>query len=225
MRKHLFTRLALAALLSVSMYAFAAPTPTVQAAKATTIVLHSSGATGYAAFIIEDGDITRYVEMDISTQRFQEKPGNPISEPTVFVYVSEYNSATQTGIWGTGQTTANGLQIDGKTLSSAYLPWTTVSIQPMDDYGNQVGSPYDISVTATWTGVGVTTYSHWVSHYRIPGVVNETDKGNGAWRDATAVGSYHYTSPFDASSVSATDASSVYAQLSNGRIMQTIVLH
>ena len=225
MKKRVFLLAALFALLSMGVYAVKAPTPTAQAANASTIVLHSSGSSAYAAFIIEDGDITRFVEMDISTQRFQEKPGKPIAEPTVFVYVSEFNSVTQTSIWGSGQTIVNGLQIDGKTLDSAYLPWTTVSIQPMDDYGNPVGSPYDISVTATWTGVGVTTYSHWVSHYRIPGVINEKDSGTGAWRDATAVGSYHYTSPVDATYVSATDASSVGAQLNNGRVIQTIVLH
>lgn len=198
MRKHLFVRLALAALLSAGMYAFAAPAPTTHAAPpASHTIIRSSSSMAIASFsYTQGGNVTDFVSVIALPEGVQQP--TPISGPAAGVSVVE---CTQVGensecVGFLGMEPAPGLQFDTHRLTSVTLPEVTVPVSPMNEFGMPSGSPvFDVSVALTWTGVGSITSSHSVSHYRVGHTFIETSHFKGLSRDATVSGAISYPSP------------------------------
>jgi len=224
----MFVRTMLAALVSVGLYALAAPAPAALAAPASrATVVHMSGSGAFADFYVPNGGVTTEVFVSVGDQTSHTPPGGPTSGPMIdYLLVTEYNSTTgQTYFLAVGQSTAPGFEIDGKSLDSAYLPPTTVSVQPVDEYGNPTFPAFDITLEVSWTGIGPITYNHTTSHDRIPHVLNFTSHFSGASRDATATGSFSFVSPRTNASVELTNVPSAFAQLANSRTAYIVVQH
>lgn len=222
MKKRMFLRIALAALLSVGLYAFAAPTPAAHAAPPTShTIIRMSGTFADSGFSITQGDVTDFVEVAASPDGFQ----GLISGPAVMVYIVECKQVTEENAdcaaFG-GVDPVPGLQIPNK-LTSVTLPEMTVPVSPVDEFGNPSGPPaFDVSVALTWTGVGSITSSHSVSHYRVAHTFIETSRFKGLSRDATVTGAVSYPSPL-LGPITLTGADSVFAILmSQGSMIITI---
>lgn len=210
MRKHLFVRLALAALLSVGLYAFAAPAPTAHAAPPTShTIIRMSGTFADSGFSLTQGDVTDFVEVAVSPDGFQ----GLISGPAVMVYILECKQVTEENadcVAFGGVEPVPGLQIPNN-LTSVTLPEMTVPVSPLDENGNPIGPPaFDVTVALTWTGVGSITSSHSVSHFRVGHEFSEMSHFKGTSREATMSGTISYPSPL-LGPITLTGADNVFA--------------
>lgn len=238
MKKRLPPSFALAALLSLGLYAIAAPAPAAHAAPApqSALVFRSFGPAAMASFVggytINNQHILVEVSVSIG-QATQMPPGKP-SEPLEGVSIIEHNDVTGAQLNGAGQISLpEGTTIDGKNLTSAHLPATEVMIKPTGDNPGAF-APYLAEVGAVeWTGVGDITTTSQTFHERIPHVLNSTVHMTAASRAATAmIGTVSYTSPLTGKDVMLTDlinspgpSAGLPTELSNGRTTAVIVFH
>ena len=234
----LWLSIALAGLLSMSLYVLATPAATVHAEPNAhhALVFRSFGPAAMASFVggyTFDGQHI-LVEVSVSiAQATQAPPGKP-STPMEGVSIIEHNEATGDQLNGAGQIPLPvGTTIDGKHLTAAHLPASKVKIAPTLDNPDAF-TPYFAQVGAVdWTGVGDITSTALTIHTRIPHVVSSMVHMTGASRSATAViGSVSYTSPLTGEQVTLTNlinmpgpSAGLPTELSNGRTTAVFVFH
>lgn len=220
MNKRVLLNIAVAALLSAGLYVTAAPAPAAHAAR-NAIVMRMSGPSAMADFSGTDANgITWDVMISVSTQGEQLGP-TPISGPAVGVSIIEFN-ASGMQLNGFGLASVPGLTIDGKGLTAAFLPATSVEIGPTGDNPGAF-PPFVAEVgPVSWTGEGAITFSSETFHFRIPHVGSVSVHSTSKSRMATATGTFTYVSPLTGAEVTRA-GSSVFADLNNGRTRVTLV--
>ena len=199
MQKRLFLRLALAALLSVGMYALAAPAPAALAAAPTS--LRMSGPSASANYFGLDSGISWNISIYLYSQTT--RSGNTTTQSMrVDVFLSEFDEATGAGFSASTQCDQSSCGVvapEGAKInlpSSAYLPPIDVEVTPMGAMG-PAGAPFTVHVgPVTWSGEGGVS-SHFTSTSRIPisttcdAMVHQMGRS----ATATAVGSFSFTPP------------------------------
>ncbi len=231
MKKRLFVLtalFALVALVGVGLFARTAHTPSAHATAAPVAVVHMSGPSASADLVAQDGDVTTEVNLNVVDLRSQTPPGRPTAGRVMdYLLVSEFNSATGELYFNAAGslTPAPGFQIDSTGLTAAHLSPMTVSVQPVDEFGNPTLPAFDITLEVNWTGVGPIVDELSTSHVLIPHELNFTAHFSGASRDAMATGAFSYISPRTNSLVDATTASTMFARLANSRLATITVQH
>lgn len=222
MQKRLFLRLALATLMSVGMYALAAPAPTALAAAPTT--LRMSGPSASANYFGQEGDTSWNVSINLYAQTT--KTGNTTTQSMrVEVYFSEFDEAAgffastgcnESGVCGVAA--PEGAKIN--LPSSAYLPAVDVELAIMGDTG-PTGDTFTAHVgPVTWNGEGGIN-SHYTSVSRFPAspTCEVAVHQIGRVSSAPATGSFSFTPPamigsFTTTPVSITDATTDFGNAS-----------
>lgn len=238
MKKQPLVVVALAALLSVGMYAVAAPAPAAHAAPTAShaTVMRTFGPSALSEFIGEyttaSGQVIQVIVGITIGQSIQQPPGKPTG-PMVGVSIIEFNTVTGDQLNGAGQAPLPpGTTIDGTNLTSAFLPVTEVEIGPTGDNPDAF-PPYTAQVgPVSWTGEGAISSTSQTFHFKIPHVLNGTVHMSGQSRMATAVlTSVSYPSPLTGTAVTLTNLTSnpepfgFPTELDNGRTTTTLVLH
>lgn len=224
MQKRLFLRLALAALLSVGMYALAAPAPTALAAAPTT--LRMSGPSASANYFGQEGGISWNISINLYAQTT--KSGNTTTQSMrVEVYLSEFDEATGAGFFASTECNESGVcgvaAPEGAKInlpSSAYLPAIDVELAIMGDMG-PTGESFIAHVgPVTWNGEGgISSHYTSVSRFPVSPTCDATVHQTGRASNATATGSFSFTPPatigsFTTVPVSVTNATTEFGNAS-----------
>ncbi|HEU5441951.1 MAG TPA: hypothetical protein VFU88_21910 [Ktedonobacterales bacterium] len=210
--------LALAALLSISMYAVAAPAPAAHAASHAT-VMRSSFSTAIANFAATRDGVEIQMTLVVGFDSDPNVPG-----PAVGMSLTETDSATGALFIAESRpaSPAPGLKLATKSLLSAFLPDTPVVVTPVDANGEPTGVPsFTVHVSASWTGVGPVSVTLQTIRDRVPQVSTVTIHLHGRSREATAISSFSYTPPptwpLAGEEVSVTDATAGFAIIDTSR--------
>lgn len=226
----------LAALLSLGLFAVAAPVQTAHARTAS--VTHVFGPSAMATFTDQYKDaagdvIFVVVSVDISSQSIQQPPSKPTTKPTVGLSIIESNLTTEAQLNGAGTAPAPmDMTIDGKFLTSANLPGALVTIKPTGDNPDAF-PPYEATLGPVhWTGEGAISVETQHFHVQIPGVGSMTGTMSGKTRMATAVASFlSYRSPLTGLEVTLAHLTNSPGPfefptvVTNGRSTLVVVLH
>lgn len=228
MKKRLLLLVVFAVLLSAGLYGVGGVVPAAHARSHSQVSkLHASGPTAQAGFSISSGDIAQSVSVFASTESLQMEPGKPVHGSSIGVSIVEFNK--QAGVVffvaDAPLVSVPGLFIDGKGLTGASLPLTTVTMTVRDpNTGDPTGQTFPLTVALTWTGVGDISTNRSVSHFEIPGI-KETIHSSGSFRNATAdANTLSYTLP-DGRFVNFSGTTSEFANLSNNRFMDILIMH
>ena len=220
MQKRLFLRVALAALLSVSMYAVTAPAPAALAAAPTT--LRISGPSASANYSGQKGGTSWNVSINLYAQTT--KSGNTTTQSMrVEVYFSEFDEATGAGFFASTECNESGVcgvaAPEGAKInlpSSAYLPAVDVELAIMGEMG-PTGDTFTANVgPVTWRGEGgVNSHYTSVSRFPVSPTCDATIHQIGRASSAPATGSFSFTPPttidgFATVPVSTTDATTTF---------------
>ncbi|HEX8996758.1 MAG TPA: hypothetical protein VF812_12080 [Ktedonobacterales bacterium] len=212
MKKRLLSSIVLAALLSVGLYAFAAPAPAAHASAPTNhTITRTSGSTASAGFHFESGDVTGDVFIEASPEGFQFSPTESFPGPAVQVFVQECNNVTTQCVFGGNMAHPTVLQLGAKKLTSATLQ-ASVPVDLMDQTGAVVASTV-VTADLTWTGVGSITSQSGNFRIRTPHLLNEMYHFKGIIRNATVSGDASYFSPLLNSTVTLMGSDVMFAQL------------
>lgn len=213
MKKRLSLCIALATLLGVGLYAFAAPAPAAHAAPpASHTMIRTSGSSASASFHFERDDVMGNVFVQASPEGFQFSPTESFPGPAVQVSIDECNTVTTECLFGGNMVPAPGLQMDTKKLTSATLPQVTVPVDLMNESGMIVTSSV-VTVALTWTGVGGISTESGVFHLHTPHMFSQMFHFKGVTRDATVSGAVSYSSPLLNETVTLTGDDIMFAQL------------
>ncbi|HZC06677.1 MAG TPA: hypothetical protein VE338_13660 [Ktedonobacterales bacterium] len=200
MQKRLFLRLALAALLSVGMYAVTAPPPAALAAAPTSLSMSGPSASAY--YFGQDSGISWNISINLYTQTT--RSGNTTTQSMrVDVFLSEFDQATGAGFSASTQCDQSGVcgvaAPEGAKINlptSAYLPPIDVEVTPMGEMG-QLGAPFTLHVgPVTWSGEGGVS-SHFTSVARVPvsptcdAIIHQIGRS----ANATAISAFSFTPP------------------------------
>lgn len=228
MKKRVLLLVALATLLSVGVYGASRTAPVAQAQSHRPVaVAHSTGLSAQAFFTrnLENGN-TLAVGVFPSIGSFQMPPGKPVKGSSVGITIIEFDPSGANPLFlANGQADVPELSIDGKKLTGATLPLTTVTMEVADpNTGNPTGQTFPVQVAVSWTGTGDITSDHGTFHFRIAGLM-ETSHSSGKSRNATAVAdTLTYTLP-NGTFVSFTGATDEFASLGNFRFMDILIIH
>lgn len=227
MKKRLLSSIALAALLSAGLYAFAAFAPAAHAAPAAnqTVIMRESGLSAdvfYSGqFDTPSGVVSWRAGYGVSTGSIRTSSGTTISGPAVYAIVTEFNESTGVGFGAFTEeptpVSASNVRIDKKLNTAALLTSVDVIVVVQDGDALPWGTAITLHVAPTqWTGVGPVTTTSATYHERSAGY-NLLFHMDGRSRSATVDGGFSYTAPFNDGAISASDATSVNGQLSDSR--------
>lgn len=224
MKKRALFVVAVAALLSVGLYGVSSRAPVVHAA--TIGFQHTSGPVAIASFTrsISSGAV-QYGDVFATDTSLQTQPGKAIKGPSVGVSVVEFNGQSEIPSFAAfGQAPVSGLQIDGKKLTSAFLPLTSVTLDVVNPLNGQpTGQTVIAHVEVSWTGTGDVTRDSFVSHFRAPGYF-EITKGSGIHRSASAVAEVFDVTVPGGPSFSFDGQSSEFGELANTKFMDHVIM-
>lgn len=219
----------LVAVLSVGLYAIATPAPAALAASHT--ITRGSGLSADASYSGQygtpSGVVSWRVGYGISLGSMQTPSGKTITGPAVSAQVSECincddpNARIDFLAYSEEPVpvSASVVQFDKNLKSAALLEPVDVTVIVVDGNALPVGTAITVHVDPTqWTGVGPITIGSLTTHERTP-TFKETTHTNGRSNAATATGGFSYTSPFTADTVSASNATTDSADLSDSRSM------
>jgi len=216
-KKRMFLRIALAALLSAGMYALAAPA--AQAAPPTShTVLHESGLSAAAHYSGEytaaSGMVSWSVDYAIMTGTTQ------TSSPSVWAHISEFQTPEQSfNAFGETPVPASAVQIDKKLNTAALLAPVDVTVTVQDGNALEWGTEITLHIAPTdWTGIGAITTGSFTYHERSA-TYSVVYHSTGRSRDATVEGDFSYTAPWNNVAISAADATSIFGSLNDSRSM------
>lgn len=220
MQKRWFVRAALTALLSLGLYAIAAPAAVAAPAAGAATVTRMSGETAMAGFEYKQGDKSVFVQVNAQPTGLMSPSGQPLSGPAVSVSITECQGDA-CGSYA-GAASAPGLRFTD--LTRVALPATSVKVFPVGDPETPPppGPPFFVTVALTWIGVGNITTNHVVDHVQISPTAKETFVFHGRTRNATVTGSVAYTSPLFGS-LTLTGANANFVQLNAGGVVVILI--
>ena len=236
MKKRLLVLVAVAALLSVGMYASAVAAPAAHAARANHIVLRESGFSAGAHYTgtyktdltdcVDPGTVSWVVDYEVSTGTIQTSEGQRTG-PMVWAHVGEFCTGEESFQAFADQPTpisASDVQIDPQLHTAALLVPVNVTVIVSDGNALPWGTAITLHVKpTTWTGVGRVTTGFSSTRERFPGG-NLLIRESGQSRSASVEGGFSYTAPWNDVTLSASDATSVSGDISNSRSLTIIVV-
>lgn len=225
MQKRVLLVAAFAVLLSGVVFGVGTPAPVSAAAGRTLIGFQNqAGLNAMANFVQPLGDGNeRFVGVFAMRDRLQTEPGKPLRGAGVGVVVAEGNLQTGSITFvAMGHADVPGLAID-RQLRGAHLPLTTVTMDVFNPMTVEpTGATFPLQIDVTWTGTGAVAASHFVSHFRLPGMM-ELTRANGKERAATAVANtLTFTEP-GGTGVTVSGATDEHAGLLNTHFMDIII--
>lgn len=173
--------LRLAAIVGISIGAFALPTTVLAAGPVDPSIFRSSGQSAEAQFDIPDPtnpclDTSGFL---LGGNFTSSSPGSPSTMDTVgAIVIGTSDNCTGTfisGVFAKGPLPAGAFQID-KTLTSASINTTVTGF-------DQNRNPVPVTINVTWTGSGAVTSGTQISHFQRPGV-NVVMHSSGDFRSA-----------------------------------------
>lgn len=225
MKKHIGLVVAFAVLLAAGVYGVSIARPVAAAPGRTVLGFQNQESLNAVANFtqpLSNGN-ERVVAVIASQGRLQTEPGKPTRLSGVDFLVAEGNPQTGSITFvAMGHADVPDLAIDAQ-LSGAHLPLTTVTMEVFDPAtGQPTGETFALQLEVTWTGVGEITHDHFVSHYRLPGMI-ELTRSTGKQRAATAVANeLTFTEP-GGIVVTMSGATDENAGLSNTHFMDIII--
>lgn len=220
MRKRLFVRFTLTALLSLGLYAVAAPAAFAAPAAGAATVTRQSGETAEAAFLYQQGDTSSFVQVFAAPKGLMTSTG-PLAGPGVSVSISESSPTTCASFAGVASVPA----LRFTDLTSVTFPEVTMEVVPVGDPECPAnGQPFFVTVALTWAGVGNITTQHAVEHIQISPTAKATIVFQGRTRNATVSGFVSYPSPLFGS-LTLTAANSISKGLNAGHVVTILIEH
>lgn len=201
LRVVVWSSLALALFASVVL----ATSPTVRATSGSVIRFQGQSADASFDATSPDGCVDTSVFVS-GTQN------NGSGSPEADLFISQFDTCTQTELlFASGRTPKLNLQVEAK-LSSATLS-ATVPVTTMEG-----GTPFDISVSMTWTATGALVSEHGTSHVHTQGLT-ENFHFDGTFRDASA------SSTVSDGTTNFTPSPSVFAQIDSAKSVDVTIIH